>query len=115
MTTVETIEHLPKKRFLPLARLRAVPNSGIYIGLAVIVAGCALLAVAWGRVAGLTNVGLQMPYVISAGCVGLGLVVAGLSIVHIVVKVADSRARAAQLDELGETLRAIREAVEARA
>ena len=112
MTTVELAEEPIEERRLPLAALRSVPYLGVYAGLAVILLGCVLLAIAWGRVAGLTSVGLQTPYVISAGCVGLGVVAVGLAIVNVAVKVSDARARAAQLDELRETLVSIREAME---
>ena len=112
MSTVEPVEQAGARRNLPLVAIRSIPNIGVYSGLAVIVAGCGLLALAWGRVAGFTNVALQVPYVISAGCVGLGLVAAGLAIVNVAVKVTESRARAAQLDELRDALVAIREAIE---
>ncbi|MBV8693104.1 MAG: hypothetical protein JOY57_15715, partial [Actinobacteria bacterium] len=49
-----------------------------FIGVAVAIAGFVLIMIAWGQVAGETQVYLQMPYVISAGLTGLALVMVGL-------------------------------------
>ena len=113
MTTVEPIENLTRK-LAAVTAVRTTPNIGIYAGLAVMIFGGGLLLLAWGRVAALTDVALQTPYVISAGCVGLAFVAIGLAIVSIAAKVIDGRARAAQMAELQETLAAIRTALEER-
>jgi hypothetical protein len=114
VTTVQPlddVEDLTRRSWLPAA-LRTSPNIGVYLGLAVVIAGGGLLLLAWGRVAGVTDVALQTPYVISAGCLGLAFVAIGLAIISIAAKVADGRARAAQLTELQETMAAIRVALE---
>lgn len=94
--------------------LRAIPNVATYSGIALLIAGGVLLAVAWGRVAGLTNVALQVPYVISAACVGLALIAVGLTVLSITAKVSDARARRAQMSELRDALRAIRQELQER-
>ena len=96
----------------PFAALRAVPNLPVVGGLLLVVAGALLLLVAWGRTAGLTNVGLQMPYVISAGCTGLALVAIGLTLVSVAAKARDAAARREQLGELQSVLAAVRQALE---
>lgn len=106
----------PRGRGGVLARswstLRAVPGLPVVAGLLLVVAGAVLLLVAWGRTAGLTNVGLQMPYVISAGCTGLALVAIGLTAVSVAAKARDAAARREQLAELQSVLAAVRQSLE---
>ena len=95
----------------PLQSLRAVPHLGTWVGIILAAAGGVLLAIAWGRTAGLTNVGLQIPYVISAGFTGLGLIATGLTVVNITAKQEDSRERVRQVAELRELLSELRAVV----
>jgi hypothetical protein len=97
----------------PFAALRGVPNLATWVGVAVSAAGLVLIAIAWGRTAGLTNVALQTPYVVSAGFTGLGLVVVGLTLVSISAKRADAAERSRQLRELREVLVDLRQQIEA--
>jgi hypothetical protein len=76
-----------------------------YIGVAVALIGFALIAVAWAKVAGLVDVWRQMPYLLSAGLPGLGLVMTGLVIVNVSARRQDAAARARQMDTLTEALR----------
>jgi hypothetical protein len=96
----------------PIAALRNVQDLGTWVGVLVTAIGLILIAVAWGKVAGLTNVGLQMPYLVSAGFTGLGLIVVGLAIVSISAKRADSAERSRQLRELREVLADLRAELE---
>jgi hypothetical protein len=96
----------------PLTALRSVPNLGTWVGVVLSSVGLILIAVAWGRTAGLTNVGLQVPYVVSAAFTGLGLVVVGLAIVSISAKRADSEERTRQMRELREALADLRQTLE---
>lgn len=96
----------------PFAALRGVPNLATWAGVAVCAAGLVLIAVAWGRVAGLTNVALQMPYLVSAGFTGLGLIVVGLAVVSISAKRADAAERSRQLRELRDVLADLRAELE---
>jgi hypothetical protein len=76
-----------------------------YLGVLVTVAGFVLIAVAWGAVAGLTDVWRQMPYLLSAGLPGLGLVMTGLVLVNIASRRRDAAERARQMELLTEALR----------
>ena len=97
-------QHSAPSRLTGLSRrfsaLRATPHLVTWIGVGVTTIGMVLLVVAWGKVAGLTNVGLQMPYLVSAGFTGVALVLVGLTIVNIDAKRADAAARTAQIVEL---------------
>jgi hypothetical protein len=73
-----------------LDRTSAVPT---WIGVAVVGLGFAVLAYGWGRIGGLASVALQLPYAISAGCGGLGLIVTGAAIVGIQAKRREAAAR----------------------
>jgi hypothetical protein len=83
-------------------------------GILVIAAGFALIAVGWAEVAGLTNVALQTPYVVSAGLTGLALVMVGVLGVHLAVRRQDEAERARQMEQLTDVMRALRDAVEER-
>jgi len=91
------------------SRLRALtdPSSTIptYAGVVIVLVGFALIGVAWARVAGLVDVWRQMPYVMSAGLPGLGLVMTGLVMINVSARRQDGAARARQMDTLTEALR----------
>lgn len=91
------------------SRLRALldPASTIptYVGVVVALAGFALIAIGWAKVAGLVDVWRQMPYLLSAGLPGLGLVMTGLVIVNVSARRQDAAARARQTAMLAEALR----------
>lgn len=96
----------------PIASLRGVPRLLTWAGVLLCAVGFVLVAVAWGRSAGLTNVALQVPYVISAGFTGLGLVVVGVTLVSIDAKRADAAERSRQLRELRDVLADVRRRLE---
>ena len=75
-----------------------------YIGVAVALIGFALIGYAWAKVAALVDVWRQMPYVVSAGLPGLGLVMTGLVLINVSARRQDGAARARQMDMLGEAL-----------
>ena len=91
------------------SRLRALldPSSNVptYVGVAGALAGFALMAIGWADVAGLTDVWKQMPYLLSAGLPGLGLVMTGLVVVNVSARRKDGAARARQTAMLAEALR----------
>jgi hypothetical protein len=94
-----------------VAVVRNIPHLGTWAGVLLSAAGLVLVAVAWGRTAGLTNVALQVPYVVSAGFTGLGLVAVGLTVVNISAKQADAKERSRQVAELRELLTELRQVV----
>lgn len=96
----------------PVALLRSIPNLGTWTGVVLSALGLVLIAVAWGRTAGLTIVGLQVPYVVSAAFTGIGLVVVGLAVVSISAKRADAAERMRQIRELREALADLRQTLE---
>jgi hypothetical protein len=95
----------------PVQSMRALPHIGTWVGVLVAGAGFVLVAIAWGRTAGLANVALQIPYVVSAAFTGLGLVVVGVTVVSIAAKQEDARERRRQLGELRALLSELRSSV----
>ena len=93
-------------------RLAVIPHLGTYVGLLVVAVGTVLLVVAWGRVAGLTDVALQVPDVISAGFVGFGLVLVGLTAISIAATLADAAARSRQIAALHALIAELRRSLE---
>lgn len=84
--------------------MRPVGPALTYVGIAIAAAGFGVLAFTWGEVAGLTDVWRQMPYVLSGGLVGLGLILSGLTLVNINAKRQDAAARERQLGQVREVL-----------
>jgi hypothetical protein len=90
--------------------LANLPRALVYLGLALLVAGCALIAIAWGRTAGLTEVARQTPYLVSTAFPGLGLVIIGMICIHLGIREGEARERSRQNAELLRLLQALREA-----
>jgi len=91
------------------SRWRALTDPASYvptlIGIAVAAIGFALIGIGWANVAGLTEVWQQMPYLLSAGLPGLGLVMTGLVVINVSARRQDAAARARQTETLTEALR----------
>jgi hypothetical protein len=84
-----------------------------YFGIAVTAIGFAVLAFAWSKVAGIAdNVALQMPYLVSGGLAGLGLVMVGVTIINVAAKRRDTQLRQQQTELLADALRELRNALE---
>jgi hypothetical protein len=64
-------------------------GSPVSAGLALVVAGFVALFLAWNGAAGVDHVEGQLPYLLSGGLVGLGLVGAGLTVVNVQTRRAD--------------------------
>lgn len=96
----------PWTRWLEPASL--VPT---YVGIVVIAVGFALIGVAWAEIAALTDVALQMPYLVSAGFTGLGLVMLGLIMVNVAAKRQDAAERSRQMQTLTETFQALQQEI----
>jgi hypothetical protein len=97
-------------RLPTLPALSPVPT---YFGIAIAVIGFGLIAYAWGKVAGIAdNVALQMPYLVSGGLTGLGLVMVGVTIVNVAAKRRDAQQRQQQTQLLADALTELRNALE---
>ena len=94
-----TAEPAPARRRLPVW-LRGDSPAVVFIGIAISAVGFVLLLVAWGQVAGETQVYLQLPYLVSAGFTGLGLIMVGLTVVNVSAKRRDAADRDRQMDQL---------------
>jgi hypothetical protein len=91
------------------SRLRAVTDPAsllpTYAGVLIALVGFAMIGIGWARVAGLVDVWRQMPYLLSAGLPGLGLVMTGLVVINVSARRQDAAARARQMETLTEALR----------
>jgi hypothetical protein len=100
----------------PLSRWRALlePTSHLltYAGIVLLLAGFGLIALAWSQVAGETEVWKQMPYLVSAGFPGLGLIMTGLLAINISAKRQDAAERARQLETLTDALHELKRRVD---
>ena len=88
-------------------RLFTDPSSHLptYLGVIVAAIGFVMIGIAWAQVAGEVDVWKQMPYLLSAGLPGLGLVMVGLVIINVSARRQDGAARARQMAALTEALR----------
>ncbi|HET7530426.1 MAG TPA: hypothetical protein VFJ98_05655 [Mycobacteriales bacterium] len=83
-----------------------------YLGVLVTLIGFALIGYAWVKVAALVDVWRQMPYVVSAGLPGLGLVMTGLVVINVSARRQDGAARARQMSTLAEALHDLQQSVD---
>ena len=97
------------RRRISIPWRRVKPGTwSVYVGLITCAGGFALLALAWGKVAGELNVSLQVPYIVSAAFTGLGLIMVGLTVVLVATNRAESTTRETQLREIIAELQAAR-------
>src|SRR3954453_4012021 len=75
------------------------------LGVALAAIGFALIGIGWAKAAGLTEVWQQIPYLLSPGLPGVGLVMTGLVIINVSARRQDAAARARQTETLAEALR----------
>ncbi|MDP1819692.1 MAG: hypothetical protein Q8K58_07320 [Acidimicrobiales bacterium] len=80
-------------------------SSPVSAGLALVVAGFIALFLAWNGAAGLDHVEGQIPYLLSGGLVGVGLIGAGLTVVNVQSRRQDHAELLGKLEELVEALR----------
>jgi hypothetical protein len=79
----------------------------VFAGLVLVLGGLGLIGYTWGRVAGLLDVPLQLPYLLSGGLIGLGLVLVGITIVNITVRRQDGIRRDECVEQLSAILAAL--------
>jgi hypothetical protein len=89
-----------RRRLRVPAWLRGGSPALTFAGVGIAVGGFVLILIAWGQVAGETQVYLQVPYLVSAGLTGLALVMVGLTIVNVAAKQRDALDRDRQMDQL---------------
>ena len=77
-------------------------SSPVSAGLLLVVAGFIALFLAWNGASGIDYVEGQLPYLISGGLVGMGLIGAGLTVVNVQARRADQAALISKLEELFE-------------
>lgn len=85
--------------------LRPLSPGAAYLGIALAAIGFVLVLFAWGQSAGETNVALQIPYLISGGMVGPGLIMVGVTVVNVAAKRRDALLREQQTELLASALR----------
>lgn len=93
----------PRRRI----RIRITAAAWVYIGVVVAMGGIGLIAYAWARVAGLINVALQIPYLISGALIGLAVTAIGIAIAHFSSQHRDATERMRELQRLGDVLESI--------
>ena len=94
-----------------LARFVRV-GAGVWVGLLFVAGGFGLIVYTWSKVAALLDVALQLPYIVSGGLTGIGLVLFGLLVTNLSVRRREALERSRQLDEVREALVRLRSAVE---
>lgn len=87
-------------------------SAGVWSGLGLAALGFGAIFFAWVKVAGLLNVALQMPYVVSGGLTGLALVIIGMTVVDVSVRRQDSHERRQQLAQMSRVLDQLRDYLE---
>lgn len=92
--------------------LRPLSPVPTYLGIATAAIGFVLVVFAWGQAAGETNVALQIPYLISGGMVGLGLIMVGVTVVNVAAKRRDAQLREQQTELLASALRELSAALD---
>jgi len=88
------------------------PSAWVWAGLGVASAGLGVIFFSWIKVAGLLDVALQMPYVVSGGMTGLALVIIGMAVVDMSVRSQDRQERRRQIAQLRNVLEELRSQVD---
>jgi hypothetical protein len=83
-----------------------------YAGVGVIAVGFVLIGIGWAKVAGLADVSMQMPYLVSAGISGLALVMVGLVVVVLAARRQDGDDLARQVERLTSVLEDLQRSLE---
>ncbi|MGH2730899.1 MAG: hypothetical protein ACRDJI_09875 [Actinomycetota bacterium] len=87
-------------------------GAGVWLGLLVAGVGFGLILLAWSKTSDLLDVSLQVPYLLSGGLIGLGLILVGLLLINLAVKRKEALERRRQLEELRDALTGLRATIE---
>ena len=109
--TLVPVGRLRRRGLRVPAWLQGGASSWTWIGVAVAAAGFVLLAIAWGQVAGETEVYLQIPYLVSAAFVGVGVIMVGLTALVVAAKEQDAAAHRREVDELLAAIEDLRQSL----
>lgn len=93
----------------PRPRLKLEASAGVWVGLVVAALGFGAIFYSWVKVAGMLEVGRQMPYVVSGAMTGLGLVVVGIAVIDMAVRRQDRGERRQQMALLQTLLEELRQ------
>jgi hypothetical protein len=88
-------------------RLRLPVSTGLAVAVALAVLGFALIGFTWWKVSDLTNIAQQLPYFVSGGLTGIGLVVLAAAAIVVVTRNGDDKRREEQAQALVDALRAL--------
>ena len=109
----ESYDSQPAGRAQRLPTLPPLSPVPTYVGIAITIIGFGVIAYAWGKVAGIAdNVALQLPYLVSGGLTGLGLVMVGVTVINVAAKRRDTQLRQQQTELLADALRELRNTLE---
>jgi hypothetical protein len=92
----------------PSERTLVNPSSGVWLGLSLAACGFLAIIFSWIRVAALVDVAQQMPYVVSGGMGGIGLVIVGVGIIDMAIRRQDRVERQQQIQQMGRVLQELR-------
>lgn len=84
--------------------MRSASSVLTYVGLGLVVAGFGLIGLAWNASATRDVVAFQVPYLVSGGFTGLGLIMVGATAINVNVKRQEGEIRRRQLERLVEVL-----------
>lgn len=90
---------------------RAQSPVPVYVGIALVISGFSVIGFVWGKVAALTNVALQVPYLVSGGLTGLGCIMVGITVISLSSKRREHALTTRELRELREVVRELRDAL----
>lgn len=97
----------------PSLRDRLPAGAGLAVVVALAVVGFALIGYTWAKVSLLTNTAKQLPYLVSGGLTGLGLVILAAAGLVVVTRRPDEQQRQLQTAALVDALERIERALDA--
>jgi hypothetical protein len=83
----------------------------IFVGIGVTIVGFLLITFAWAQISGEEFVPLQMPYLVSGGLTGIGLILVGMALAAVQSQRIEGAARAQQIERVAASVAALREAL----